>query len=411
MDSIGNNAPPKVAFDVGTARTLGNYELLFPLGVGGMATVWTARRKGSRGFQKIVAVKVLHDTLQENGTHERMFLDEARIAARIKHPNVVDIYDLGDQGKLPVPVAVQIGIQVAAGLHAAHQAKDEDGRPLRLVHRDVSPQNILIGFDGTVKIVDFGVAKAASNTELTASGQIKGKIAYMSPEQVSGYAVDRRTDIFVLGVVLYLMTTGCHPFRGETDVETVRRLLYGPPPLAPEEIDPCYPEALTNVLCQALNRDPFDRYASMADLMHALETALPPGLRLSAEDLGAFMRSRLGDVRAQRRDAIRRELADHGEMLSSRSSVPSLPPPSPRPQDRASAPGGPPSSETMVVSTTSREPSRSRRRLGPVILLAALAGALGWSLGFVGARRSSASPASQNVFVPSVGPVCHPQCR
>src|SRR5262249_7011177 len=159
--------------------------------------------------------------LQSSGIHERMFLDEARIAARLRHPNVVESYDLGDQngvlyqamewidgeplsallkacqGRLPVSIAVQIRIQIAAGLHAAHQLRDDDGAPLGLVHRDVSPQNILIGFDGTAKIVDFGIAKAACNTEQTVVGQLKGKVSYMSPEQASGQPVDRRTDIFV----------------------------------------------------------------------------------------------------------------------------------------------------------------------------------------------------------------------
>src|SRR5690349_14065705 len=153
MDSSVHDSPPRVPFD-SMPRTMGFYELLLPLGSGGMATVWTARRKGTRGFQKIVAVKVMHDRLRRSGAHESMFLDEARIAARIKHPNVVEIYDLGDQdgvlyqamelvdgepltallnachGILPVPIAVQIVIQAAAGLHAAHQARDEDGTPL-----------------------------------------------------------------------------------------------------------------------------------------------------------------------------------------------------------------------------------------------------------------------------------------
>jgi serine/threonine protein kinase len=413
MDSSWQDTVLTVPYNAGTTRTLGSYDLLIPLGTGGMASVWLARRKGTHGFQKILAVKLLHARLQSSGVHARMFLDEARITARIRHPNVVEIYDLGDQdgllyqamewvdgeplsallracqGKFPIPIAVHIGIQVAAGLHAAHQLRNDENIPLGLVHRDVSPQNILIGFDGGVKVVDFGVAKAACNAELTVIGQIKGKVAYMSPEQASGQPVDRRTDIFVLGVVLYLMITGKHPFRGETEAETIRRLSDPRFAVALLELSPEIPQALRDVLREATHKDPDDRYASMADLMRALEATLPPRDRITAEDLGAFMRSRLGEVRIHRRNAIREALRALEEEWPAPGRSPTLPPPPSVRLEQGSTPARVTSNAAMVVSTPRPQLLPARGRAAPMILLVGMTSALGGALGFVGSRSVS----------------------
>lgn len=424
MDSSWQDTVPTVPYNAGTTRTLGCYDLLIPLGAGGMASVWLARRKGTHGFQKILAIKLLHARLQSSGVHARMFLNEARITARIHHPNVVEIYDLGDQdgllyqamewidgeslsallracqGKFPIPIAVHIGIQVAAGLHAAHQLRSDDDVPLGLVHRDVSPQNILIGFNGGVKVVDFGVAKAACNAELTAMGQIKGKVAYMSPEQASGQPVDRRTDIFVLGVVLYLMLTGKHPFRGDTETETIRRLTDPRFAVALSELSPEIPQALRDVLGEAIHKDPDDRYASMADLMRALEATLPPRDRITAEDLGAFMRSRLGEVRIHRRNALREALRALEEMWPAPARSPSLPPSTSVLLEQTTAPDRVPSNAAMAVSTARPQLLPARGGAVPMMLLVGMTSALGGALGFLGSRSVSTA-ATEGPFATS----------
>lgn len=413
MNSSWLDSVSMLPYNAGAVRTLGCYELLIPLGAGGMASVWLARRNGTRGFQKILAVKLLHARLQTSRTHERMFLDEARIAARIRHPNVAEIYDLGDQdgllyqamewvdgeplsvllkachGKLPIPIAVQIGIQAAAGLHAAHQLRDEDGTPLGLVHRDVSPQNILIGFDGTVKIVDFGVAKARCNAEHTVVGQIKGKVAYMSPEQASALPVDRRTDIFVLGVVLYLMLTGKHPFRSASEAETIRRLVDPRPIAPPSGLCTEIPEALNDVLVEAIHKDSFERCASMADLMRALEAALPPQERLTAEDLGAFMRSRLGTARLHRRHAIREALHALENAAPTQRRALGLPSHPSFSLEQAATPGRMTSNAAMVVTTTRSAQLPAARPVASTILVAGATGLLGGVIGFLALRSVS----------------------
>ena len=233
---------------VGPGDVLGRYELLLPVAAGGMAMVWAARLKGSRGFQKIVAVKTMLPKLSEDPQFERMFLDEASLASRIHHPNVVEVLDLGEAtgvlfiamewldgvplnqvmkaakggSGIPSPVAIHILTHAAEGLHAAHELKDDEGSYIGLVHRDVSPQNILVGHDGLTKMVDFGLAKAtALGDGATRAGQLKGKISYMAPEQIRGDPLDRRADVFALGVVLYAVTTGKHPFRRESEGATL----------------------------------------------------------------------------------------------------------------------------------------------------------------------------------------------
>src|SRR6185503_7485770 len=227
---------------------LGRYELLLPIAQGGMATVWAARQRGTRGFNKTVAIKTMLPTLSEDPQFEQMFLDEAALAAKIHHPNVAEILDLGEeedvlyivmewvdgealstitkQAKknnvtIQNHIALKVISQACLGLHAAHELKDEDtAESLQLVHRDVSPQNILVTYDGIVKLVDFGVAKAMGRASgETSAGQLKGKVPYMSPEQAKGGTIDRRTDIFAMGIVLYKMTTGLHPFLGDNDLE------------------------------------------------------------------------------------------------------------------------------------------------------------------------------------------------
>ena len=276
-------------------HTLGRYELLTPIGRGGMAVVWAARLSGSRGFSKMVAIKVMLPHLSVDPRFERMFLREAKIASRIRHPNVCEIADLGEQdgllylvmewvdgdslaavmrdgGPIPRDVAAHLAAEAGRGLHAAHELRDDDGELLRVVHRDVSPQNILVTKDGVVRIVDFGVAKAANDGEQTTqSGFTKGKVGYVAPEQVNGGAVDARTDVFALGVVLYELVTRAHPFRGPNDLATLLAVASTDPLKDPIAIDPTMPPALAAIVRKAIEKDPDSRYATMAEMVDALD--------------------------------------------------------------------------------------------------------------------------------------------
>ena len=318
--------------DIKPGQTIGRYEFLVPIAEGGMASVWAARLKGTRGFQKTLAVKMMLASLSDNPQFEQMFLDEARIASRIHHPNVVEIFDLGDEQEvlyivmeyvdgeplstifrtankkngMPVGIAVRIIADAAAGLHAAHELKDDNDQTVGLVHRDVSPQNVLVTYDGNVKVVDFGVAKAAGReSEATSAGTVKGKAPYMSPEQALGKEIDRRTDIFALGIMLFQLTTGKHPFRGESDIITLHNIIERPAPL-PSTIIPSYPRPLEAVVLKALEKSPGKRFQTGAELEAALDRVMPPTApRVRPADVGRFVRDTVGDRGEKRRDALR----------------------------------------------------------------------------------------------------------
>lgn len=327
--------------EIQPGQTLGRYEFLVPIAQGGMAAVWAARLHGTRGFSKTVAIKTMLPTISDDPMFEQMFLDEATIASNIRHPNVVQIQDLGEQndilylvmewvdgeplsairraaakeGGIPRNVAVRIVADACAGLHAAHELKDEHGEPLGLVHRDISPQNILITYDGQVKIVDFGVAKAAGRGAAeTNAGQIKGKPPYMSPEQALGEDIDRRTDLFALGIILYQLTTGKHPFRGESDVITLQNIVSDRPIVAPRAFDKDYPRPLETVVMKALARDPAERYQTAAEFEAALDRVFPPNMpRVRADDVGKFVSGLLGDRGEKRREALREAIKQADE--------------------------------------------------------------------------------------------------
>lgn len=295
--------------------------------------VWAARLKGSRGFQKIVAVKTMLPKLSEEVQFEQMFLDEASLASQIRHPHVVEILDLGEQdgvlflvmewidgmplnqlmkaaklaGGMPLPIAVRIVMQACAGLHAAHELRDAKGELVGLVHRDVSPQNILVTYDGVTKVVDFGVAKAtAHGGGSTSAGQIKGKVGYMAPEQIEGEdALDRRADVFAMGIVLYALTTGKHPFRRESDAATMYNICSPQPVLPPRKFLPNYPESLERVLLKSLAKSPADRYETTSDMLRDLDQALPANQRvITDEEVAHFVRKLLGDKLQERRATL-----------------------------------------------------------------------------------------------------------
>ncbi|WP_437603560.1 serine/threonine protein kinase [Sorangium sp. So ce590] len=328
-------------------KELGHYELLLPIAQGGMATVWAARRKGLRGFQKTVAIKTMLPSLSDDAQFESMFLEEARLASGIHHPNVAEILDLGEQGDvlyiamewvdgealsviaraanksgvaIPLRIALRILSRACLGLHAAHELRDpqSDDQLLGLVHRDVSPQNILVTYDGHVKLVDFGVAKATNRSHNdTTAGQIKGKVPYMSPEQARGERIDRRTDIFAMGSVLYKLTTGDHPFTAENDLLTLKHIT-SRPALSPLLKNPDFPPDLDHVLMTCLQKDPDRRYQTMLELEGALEAVLAKEPTVTDHDVGAFVRGLLGERNQRRRTALR----DTIRMLDERVSNP-----------------------------------------------------------------------------------------
>ncbi|MDC3981033.1 serine/threonine-protein kinase [Polyangium jinanense] len=322
-----------------------------PIAQGGMAVVWAARMKGTRGFQKIVAVKTMLPELSQDPQFEDMFLAEAGLASRIRHPHVCEILDLGEQdgliyivmewidgeplsqlaraarqkGGVPMLIAMRLCLNAALGLHAAHELQDELGTLVGLVHRDVSPQNILVTYDGVVKIVDFGVAKATavSDTGATKDGQLKGKVPFMSPEQALGKAVDRRTDVFALGIVLYQLLASKHPFRGDNDMITLRRICdKDPAPSLASAMQDC-PELLNGIVMKALEKDADKRYPSMAEFARAIDRGIAE-LKLAGqpdEDVVAFVKAMLGERAEKRRTAIKEGLKVADERAEQREQL------------------------------------------------------------------------------------------
>jgi serine/threonine-protein kinase len=293
-------APPDLAGPLAAGRRLGRYEVLAKLAAGGMAVVYVARAQGAAGFERLVALKVLHANLAHEEEFIRMFLDEARLAARIRHPNVVpttDISDTAEAGyflvmdyiegdhlgallsgahkaneRIPVNVVLRIVVDALGGLGAAHDLT-EQGRPLNLVHRDVSPHNIMVGKDGVSRLTDFGVAKAEDRLTHTRDGQVKGKLAYMAPEQAAYGNADRRSDLFSMGIILWECVTGRRLFRGGNTAQTLHKLLNDEvPPVSSvhAELAPLDP-----VLKRALQRDPALRFQSADEFAQAIEAVAP----------------------------------------------------------------------------------------------------------------------------------------
>ncbi len=299
-----------------SAERFGNYEILRKIAAGGMAEVFLAKQTGIGGFERLVCIKRILPHLGEQEDFINMFQDEARIAANLVHPNIAQIYDIGRvQGSyyiameyvrgedlrriynqevargraMPLEPAAQIIMGAAAGLDVAHRQTSIDGRPLGIVHRDVSPQNILVTYDGHVKIVDFGVAKASGKLAETRIGVLKGKYSYMSPEQAAGDPIDARTDIFALGITLYEVTTGVRLFKRETELETLHAVI-DCKVTKPSEIVPRYDREFEAILMKALAHDPDDRYQTAGDLREALEKFLVKrGQATGASSLGPYM--------------------------------------------------------------------------------------------------------------------------
>jgi eukaryotic-like serine/threonine-protein kinase len=314
-------------------KILGRYQLLVAVARGGMGQVWLARLKGARGFSKLVAVKTLLPEQNDLARLEGMLAEEARLASLIQHANVVHTMELGEhegllylvmewvdgeplgflldragqRGGMPLPVAVALVSQVLAGLHAAHELSDESG-PLGVVHRDVSPHNILVTYDGIAKLLDFGIAKATHQTSSnTEAGEVKGKFSYMAPEQILGGDVDRRCDVFATGIVLYLLTTGHHPFKRGNTAAIIHAITTDEPVAPPSTLVEGFPTELERVLLKALEKDAAQRWSSADEMRTALEQAMPSAFGDAARNnLRVFMERAVGDRKVARREAVRR---------------------------------------------------------------------------------------------------------
>lgn len=322
---------------------MGRYQLLAAVGEGGMGRVWAARQVGSP-LQRLVAVKTAISGHSQTPEFQRLFMDEARIASLIHHPNVCGVYELGEEsgtlylvmewcdgaslrqvmdklpgGRMDLPVAARIVANVAAGLHAAHELEDSDGTKLRVVHRDVSPQNILISKNGNVKVADFGVAKAQGQLHRpTETGEMKGKLAYMAPEQVTAKDIDHRADIFALGCVLYELTTGRRPFQGEGALSTLYQLLEQAVAL-PDEVCPGFPAELSVIVLKALAKDADARFQTAEDLRVALEGWIASsGSKANEREITGLLRTTLGDEIDQKSRSINESAAKLKERPSDR---------------------------------------------------------------------------------------------
>ena len=301
--------------------TLGKYQLLKRIAAGGMAEIFVAKVTGISGFEKIVVVKRILPQLATNREFIQMFLDEARIAATLHHPNIVQMYDIGavdgnyfismeylhgedvrtlmkalrQQGDgLPLEHALSIVIGLSAGLHYAHEKVGFDGKHLGIVHRDVTPQNVFITYDGSIKIVDFGIAKASNRLNETRFGTLKGKIPYMSPEQCRSDPLDRRSDVYAIGIMLYELTTGYRLYKGNSEFDIMKKIVEGEV-APPTTLRPSYPKELERIVMKVLAKDKADRYQSGQELQADLEAFVRESrLGMSPIALSSFMHKVFG---------------------------------------------------------------------------------------------------------------------
>jgi serine/threonine-protein kinase len=301
----------------------GRYRVLRRLGQGGMGMVYLAKVEGPAGFEKLVALKVVHSHVAHDAQVIEMFLSEARLSAQLNHANIAQIYELGEsgglhylameyvrgrdlralmravdekEGRIPLPLCVFIVSKLCEALDHAHELRDKNGQPLKLVHRDATPVNCLLGYSGEVKLIDFGIAKASNVASSTRAGMIRGKLAYMSPEQTWGHALDKRSDVFALGVILFELLIGARPFDLDDDNEMkmIDRIRSGDHPRA-GELDPELPAELDRIVEKALTVSREKRYQSAGAMYDDLQRFLmTQQLHVTAKDLGAFLVEMVG---------------------------------------------------------------------------------------------------------------------
>jgi hypothetical protein len=328
----------------------GKYQLLERVSVGGMAEVFKAKSFGIEGFEKILAVKRILPTMAEDGDFIEMFIDEAKIAGQLSHANICPIYELGKVGDahyiamefvwgkdllqlmnrfrkmrkhMPPAMVAWIAAKVCEGLDYAHRKRDRNGNPMNIIHRDMSPQNVLVSYEGQIKIIDFGIAKAASRTTKTQAGVLKGKFGYMSPEQVRGLPVDSRSDLFAVGTCMHEMSTGERLFLGESDFTTLEKVRNAEVP-PPSRGLADYPPELERIIMKALTLDVADRWSSAAEMQEALQrfltTQKPP---YGTSKLAAWMKTAFAAELAAEKERMQAYQA------AARSAPASAPPPAP----------------------------------------------------------------------------------
>ncbi len=311
-------------FDPIPPEPFGKYTLVARVGTGGMAAVFLAIAAGPAGFRKLVVIKRLLEHLEDDQVFVRMFLDEARLAARLNHPNVVQTLEVGAVGDshflameylegqtfgrvmgrfrsagrpMPIPIAAHVASEVLEGLHYAHTLEDFDGTPLNVVHRDISPTNVMITYDGVIKIVDFGIAKAKTQDEVTDPDQKKGKFAYIAPEQALDH-FDARADLFSLGIVLWEAVSGKRLFYTDNPADTLQKTLTMPIPLLSEAVGRPMPKGLDQVVARALEREPDKRFQSAREMQVALDEVMRTAKGIVRKsDIQRFMGKVFEDVR------------------------------------------------------------------------------------------------------------------
>ncbi len=320
---------------VNDAATFGKYRLIASLGHGGMADVFLAVAQGPVGFNKLQVIKRLRPNLAEEPEFLAMFLDEARLAARLNHPNIVQTNEVGEvagqyfiameyldgqplhriihrgakNGALTRGMGLKILADALAGLHAAHELADYDGSPLRVVHRDASPHNVFITYEGQTKVVDFGIAKAATRSADTRAGVLKGKIGYMAPEQARCESVDRRADVFSIGVILWEMLSGGRMWKGMSDVEILDQLMHGRIPDIATVRGDLSPE-LVEIVRRSLAPNVVDRYSTAFEMRHQLLDELArEGDRVGEESIGVLVSSLFQDKRQQLKGILEKQLS------------------------------------------------------------------------------------------------------
>lgn len=385
-------------------RRVGNYAIFDAIATGGMATVHYGRQLGEAGFSRTVAVKALHPQFAADPSFATMLVDEARLSSRIRHPiELVDVvrdgaelllvlaYVAGEplhrlmkaargRGGVPAAVAIAILCDMLTGLHAAHEAKDATGRSLELVHRDVSPQNVIVGEDGIARVLDFGVAKAIGRSQMTLEGQLKGKLGYMSPEQLQG-CVNRRSDLFAAGVVAWEVFVGRRLFTGDDAASVLLKVLTQPIE-APSAARPGVPPEVDAPILRALERDEGARFATAEELAEALRAVISPA---SPREVAAWVAEVAGQGLAERAAHVR-EL--EAVSLDARDTTPTKRPP---PRSIETDP-------SLAANAVDVTPAPRTRRVGlagaAAIVAASAIAVVAWR---VGSAAPEAAPASAPV--------------
>ena len=406
---------------------VGRYRILSELGRGGMSNVYLAVAHGPGGVNKLVVLKALLPDLSAEPYALTMFLDEARLAAQLNHPNVVQTYEVGTEGDRhvivmeylegqslsivikrseqagnPLPLGLHLRVIVSAleGLHYAHELRAYDGSLLQLVHRDISPQNVFVTYDGQVKVLDFGIAKAASSSTHTATGIVKGKIAYMAPEQTIGDTVDRRADLFSVGCMLWAAATGRKLWKDTPDVHIMRRVINGDIP-TPQSANPACDDELNAIVMKALAVDPNQRYQTALELQQELE-AYCEGLEPAKQkDIARHVATLFADKRAEIKALVERQLALVGTEETS-----------------ASGSRGIPVLTTDLKASTGTHPSWSPTKMGETMKSGGSGGSKLWwvavplllgGAGFFFWRSSNSAPSADAHGVPTAPVVRTPE--